>query len=87
MSERTLPVLTHPEFPQVFTKALEGMVCPPCDCSAERYIAVVVRVDNRFGGVVSASTNFGNLVSKLLPEGAHVTRSIEITKDMAQRSW
>lgn len=87
MASETLPVLTHSDFPQVFNQALKGMICPPCDCSVERYIAVVVRVDNRFGGVVSASTNFGDLVSKLLPEGAHVTRSIEITKDMATRTW
>ena len=87
MAHSTLPVLTHPEFPQVLTKALGCMICPPASESPDRFIAVVVRVDNRFGGVVSASTNFGNLVSKLLPEGAHVTRSIEISKDMATRTW
>lgn len=63
------------------------MVCAPCDAAAERYIAVVVRVDNRFGGIVAASSNLGSMVSKLLPEGAHVTRAIEITKDMATRTW
>ncbi len=88
MSGSTLPVFSHPHFPQVFKQAIDSMVCPlSCDPAAERYIAVVVRVDNRFGGIVSASTNFGNLVSKLLPEGAHIMRSIEITKDMAARTW
>lgn len=87
MASETLPVFSRSDFPQVFKQAIGAMVCPTCDPSAERYIAVVVRVDNRFGGIVSASTNFGNLVSKLLPEGAHITRSIEITKDMATRTW
>ena len=59
----------------------------------ERYFAIVIKADEHceLGGLFAGSTNLGNFLrdreGELLPVGAKITRSIEITKDMATRTW
>jgi hypothetical protein len=54
-----------------------------------RYFAIVIRGDDSLGGVLSASTELGNWIRQRLglPAGFAVTRSIEISKSMAERTW
>lgn len=92
MAHSTLPVFSHPTFPQVFEEAI-GRFVRTSEPPQERYFAIVVKANANcdLGGLLSASTNLGNHLrereSELLPAGAKITRSIEITKDMATRSW
>lgn len=57
---------------------------------AERYFAIIVRIPTA-ESFVDASTIVGNTfrlgMIGNLPEGAKITRSIEITKDLATRAW
>ena len=64
--------------------------------SGERYFAIVIRVPateamRELGSVVHASTVLGNMFREhppaCLPQGTRITRSIEITKEQAERSW
>lgn len=92
MASETLPVLTHPSFPQVFEEAI-GRFVRSIEPPRERYFAIVIKADADcdLGGAFNASTNLGNHLRErervLLPDGAKITRSIEITKDMATRTW
>jgi hypothetical protein len=60
------------------------LVHPPA-----RYFAIVIRGDDSLGGVLAASTALGNWIRAHLelPAGFVVTRSIEISKSMAERTW
>lgn len=59
------------------------------DAPAARYFAIVIRGDDTLGNVLCASTELGNWIRRhlQLPEGFIVTRSIEISKTMAERTW
>lgn len=56
---------------------------------ATRYFAIVIRGDDSLGNVLCASTELGNWLRShcQLPEGFMITRSIEISKTMAERTW
>ena len=70
---------------------LQSMFCPLPLAERDRYFALVVKVDAGTLAGVYASTTLGNLLrdreQEFLPPGAKITRSIEITKDMATRTW
>jgi hypothetical protein len=75
---------------------LEPLLCSlfnpkPIDPAKERYFAIVIKADAASLAGLYASTTLGNLLRdrerELLPPGAKITRSIEITKDMATRTW
>ena len=57
---------------------------------AERYFAIIVKIPESIS-FANASTTVGNTfrlgMIGHLPEGAKITRSIEITKDLATRAW
>lgn len=52
----------------------------------KRYFAIVIEADDSadLGGVLHASTNLGNIMRARVPLGCRVTRSIEITRDVAE---
>jgi len=54
-----------------------------------RYFAIVIQGDDSLGNVLCASTELGNWIRAhlMLPEGFMVTRSIEITRQMAEKVW
>lgn len=56
---------------------------------AARYFAIVIQGDDTLGNVLSASTELGNWLRThcQLPDGFMITRSIEITKSMAEKAW
>ena len=70
----------------------QSMFCPLAQPQPkERYFALVVKVDADSLAGIYASTTLGNLLrdreQEFLPPGAKITRSIEITKDHATRTW
>jgi hypothetical protein len=66
-----------------------AQVCQPCVAQKEeRYFAIVIKADAAIGqGLLSMSAHLGNFVGEMLPDGVTLTRSIEITKDLATRAW
>ena len=70
---------------------MQSMFCSLPLIERDRYFALVVKVDAGTLAEVYASTTLGNLLrdreQEFLPPGAKITRSIEITKDMATRTW
>jgi hypothetical protein len=54
MSQTTLPVLTHPEFPQVLTKAIEHAFQTPDEARKEHNAALLIALWNA-GRVLTCS--------------------------------
>jgi hypothetical protein len=70
---------------------MQSLFCPLAMTEKDRYFALVVKADAGSLAGIYASSTLGNLLrdreQEFLPPGAKITRSIEITKDMATRTW
>jgi len=66
---------------------------PPQPVARPRYFAIIVKATDEasLGNVLTAPTDLGNHMlerqADLLPAGARITRAIEISEDLAQRTW